>query len=410
MKKVNVYKIKPGMILGRDVKNRDGRLLFLKDLKLAQKEIRTLKMWGIPEIFIQIESQKEEQTETGSKLKDNKRTRQFLDNWFGNNDLKSPVIEMLYDICLSRLKNNQFEIPSFFEKKDDPAKLQPGKKIKPVKNIQRLLEDKLKLPSLPTIFSEINEAVQSPKCSGKDIAAIVSKDTSLSATLLKIVNSAYYGLGEKVESLNYAAMALGTRQVSSLALGITVINYFKGISDQRINMQSFWRHSIACGIAAKTLAAHVKGAVPDRVFIGGLLHDIGRLIFLNIYPAEFNALLNKSQILGAFLYQVEPECFGMDHARFGSLLAKTWNFSGKISRLIHHHHDDFKKEPPREVAIVYFANWLVNAIGIGSSGENGLPPMNINAWKVLDMPETMLESIVKQIDRQIVEAVKFFYE
>ena len=175
-------------------------------------------------------------------------------------------------------------------------------------------------------------------------------------------------------------------------------------------MQSFWRHSVACGITAKTLATHVKGVVAERVFIGGLLHDIGRLIFLNIYPDEFNSLLNKSQSLGLFLYQVEPKYFGYTHAQFGGLLAKTWNFSDRISQLIHHHHDNFKTAPPKEVAVVYVSNWLVNAIGIGSSGENGLPRLNMNAWKVLGIQESLLQSIVKQIDRQIVEAVRFFYE
>lgn len=410
MKKINVNRIKPGMILDQDVVNRDGRRLLLKNMVLAQKEIRTLKMWGIPEIMIQEEPHKDIQTPKKGNLKANKRTRGFLDRWFCNNDIKNPVIELLYDICMDRIEKNQFEIAALPGKDMAADSSSAEYKFKPVKDIQNLLNDDLKLPALPTIFSEINDAIKNPKCSGKDIAAVVSKDPSLSATLLKIVNSAYYGLHEKIESLQYAAMVLGTLQVSSLALGITVINYFKGITDQRVNMQSFWRHSVGCGIAAKTIATHVKDVVSERVFIGGMLHDIGRLIFLNIYPNQFNSLFNKSQRLGLFLYQAEPEYFGMTHARFGSLLAKTWNFSDRISQLIHHHHDNFKTTPPKEIALVYFSNWLVNAIGIGASGEKGLPALNMNAWAALEISESNLESIVKQVDRQIVESVKFFYE
>jgi len=282
--------------------------------------------------------------------------------------------------------------------------------IRPVKDIHHLLNDRLKLPALPTIFSEINEAIQNPRCSGKDIADIVSKDPSLSATLLKIVNSAYFGFSEKVESLKFAAMALGTRQVGSLALGITVVNYFKGISDKRINMQSFWRHSIACAITAKTLAAHVNEVVSERVFIGGLLHDIGRLVLLTAFPDEYNLVLSKSQVPGLFLYQVEPIHFGYTHARFGGMLAETWNFSDGISQLILHHHDDFTSIPPLEIAVVYFSNWLVSAVGIGFSGENELPSLNMKAWKALMIPKSLLESIIKQVDRQVVETVKFFNE
>jgi len=410
MIKIYVNKSKPGMVLSQDVINRDGRRLFLKNLKLTQKEIRTLKMWGILEIKIQSGSRKEDQPIAKGRLSDNKKTREFIDNWFCNNDLQNPVVEAIYDICLNRFEENLFEETQVFGDKKAAGSSLIGKKIKPVKDIHLLLEDELTLPALPTIFSEINEAIKNPQCSGKDIAAIVSKDTSLSARLLKIVNSAYYGLSEKVESLNYAAMALGTRQVSSLALGITVIKYFKGVSDQRINMQSFWRHSIACGITAKMLATQVKGVVSERVFIGGLLHDIGRLVFLNVYPEEFNSLWDKSRRVGLFLYQVEPKYFGMSHAHFGSLLVKNWNFSDRISQLIHHHHDNFKTAPPKEEAIVYISNWLVNAIGIGAAGEKSLPHLNMNAWKVLAIPESALGVVIKQVDRQLAETVRFFYE
>lgn len=364
-------------------------------------------MWGIPEITVMAESIKE--PEPGAGPRDHGAGK-FLDHWFCNNDRTAPVIEILYDICLERLGNNLFEISSLLgQNMEKGSSAGPGG-IKPVIDIHRVLKDRIKLPALPTIYSEINEAIQNPRCSGKDIAAIVSKDPSLSATLLKIVNSAYYGFSEKVESLQFAAMALGTRQVGSLALGITVVNYFKGISDKRINMQSFWRHSIACAITAQTLAAHVKGVIPERVFIGGLLHDIGRLVLLTAFPDEYNLLLSSSRAPGLFLYQAEPKIFGCTHARFGGMLAETWNFSDGISQLIHHHHDDFKSIPPAEIAIVYFSNWLVNAIGIGFSGENELPALNMKAWKALVISQSLLESIIKQVDRQVVETVKFFYE
>lgn len=407
MKKIAINKIEPGMILGDDIVNNEGRLLFSKNMVLTQKEIRTLKMWGIPEILIISENRREQESGTG--LRDHK-ARQFLDHWFRHNDMTHPVIQTLYDICLDRLGKNLFEISSLFEKKQaEPAFANP-EKLRTVKDIHRLLNDRLKLPALPTIFSEINEAIQNPRFSGKDIADIVSKDPSLSATLLKIVNSAYYGFSEKVESIQFAAMALGTRQVGALALGITVVNYFKGISDKRINMQSFWRHSVACAITARTLAAHIKGVVPERVFIGGMLHDIGRLVLLNAFPDDYNQLFSASRSPGVFLYQMEPAVFGCTHARFGGMLAETWNFSAGISKLIQHHHDDFKALPPIEIAIVYFSNWLVSAVGIGFSGEDELPALNIKAWKAMVISKSLLESIVKQVDRQVVETVKFFYD
>ncbi len=423
MKRISVHKIEPGMILGEDVLNTEGRYLFSKHLELTDKEIRTLKMWGIPEVLILSRERDETQSEsiprelkpgeskrnTDSLELRNQRSILFLDRWFSNNKKSDPVIKTVYEICLDRISKNQFESRTHFSDKKKLS-VASSSKIQPVKDIRLLLNDNIKLPSLPTIFSEINAVIQNPKCSGKDIADIVRKDPSLSATLLKIVNSAYYGVSVKVESLQYAALALGTKQVSALALGITVIDYFKGITDQRLNMQSFWRHSVACGIVAQTLATHIKEVNAERVFIGGLIHDIGRLVFLIFYPNVCNEILKKSELLGLFLYQIEPEYFGMTHAKFGSLLVKQWNFSAGISHLIENHHLNFKTTPPKETAVVYLSNWLINAIGFGSSGETVLPPLNRNAWDALGLSEGILESLVKQVDRQIVEVIKFFYE
>ncbi len=397
------------MVLGRDVVNREGRRLLPVNIELTQKEIRILKMWGINEIIIQNAPADDSQNSPEENKKNDEKAVKTITAFFGNNDLNLPVVKEAYDICISRFAKDQFKSSGVFNEELSRTAL-TSDRIEPVKEIEQLLKNDLKLPALPTIFSEINEAAKSPKCSGKDIADIVSKDPSLSATLLKIVNSAHYGLSKKVESLHYAAMALGTRQVSSLALGITVINYFKGISDQSVNMQSFWRHSVACGIAARMLATQVKGTVPERVFIGGLLHDIGWLIFLKFYPEECNLVFNKARLLGLNLHQVEPKYFGMNHARFGSLLAKNWQFSDNISSLIHYHHNRFKTAPPKEVAIVYFSNWLVNVMGMGFAEEKMLSRLDMNAWESLGLPETALAAITKQIDRQLVEVIKFFYE
>lgn len=408
MKKINVDKIKPGLVLEKSVVNRDGRRLLGKGTRLTQKEIRVLKMWGIPEVVISLP--KKTKTQQGPEVSAaEKKAKRFLLAWFKKNDLKNPVIRAVYEICLNRILAGNFDQTFVFKSEKKPNRIKADQ-IKSATEIDQLLNQDLKLPALPTIFSEISEAIQDPKCSGKDIADIVSKDPSLSATLLKIVNSAYYGLAEKVESLHYAAMALGTNQVSSLAMGITMVNHFRGIENPSANMESFWRHSMGCAIAARTLASQVKGVVPERVFIGAMLHDIGWLIFLHTCPKECNLAFQKARMLGLNLYQVEQKYFGMNHAEFGGRLAEQWNLSDHLIGLIKHHHDQFKSSPPVEVALVYVVNWLVDAIGIGFSGEKMMPKLNMRAWNVLGIPESALGLVVKQIDRQIAETIKFFYE
>ena len=410
MKRISVDKIHPGMTLAKDVLNRDGRRLLPGNCRLTPKEIRILKMWGISEILVTDEDTAFSSEPQSPPVRNQDAAEKHMAAWFEQNDLNNPVIRVIYDICMERFLNGRFEPPNIFGDTARPAPGSDGSKSQSAAQVKQLLTTDLKLPSLPTIFSEINEAVKNPKCSGKDIADIVSKDPSLSARLLKIVNSAYYGLSEKVESLNYAAMALGTRQVSSLALGITVVNYFKGITNPKINMEAFWHHSVASGIAAKTLAARMSGVVSDRVFIGGLLHDIGWLVFLNTIPDECNLVFQKAKLLGLNVFQIEKKFFGMTHADFGSELATAWNFSEPITALIRHHHDPFKKKPPKEIALVHFANWFIDAIGIGFSGDRTIPRLNMNAWNALEIPDSVLAPTVKQIDRQMLETIKFFYE
>ncbi|MBA3012641.1 MAG: HDOD domain-containing protein [Proteobacteria bacterium] len=402
------------MVLGREVVNRDGRRLFDAGIILSEKMIRALKMWGILEVTIPKDGIPEELTPQnpppGRTRLDTGEKKAVLARHFRHNDLENSVVKDIYALSFERIETCP-EVLNFL--------LEPSKKGSeksdvhdqyPVNGIHSLLADEIKLPSLPTIFSEINAAIKNPSFSGKDIADIVSKDTSLSATILKIVNSAYYGFNEPVESLAYAAMALGSRQVCSLALGITVINYFKGLPGNRINMQSFWRHSVACGITAQILASHVEKVNKERVFIGGLLHDIGQLVFLCYYPRTAGIAFGQAGKLDLSPHQVEPRYFGVTHAVFGGLIADKWNFSTHISAQIRHHHDDFKEKPPREIAIVYFSNWLVNALGIGSSARYNLPRLNMNAWQSLGISHRVLEPVIRQLDRQLVEAIKFFYE
>ena len=414
MQTISVSKATPGMVLDREVVNKDGRRLFDTGIELSEKMIRTLKMWGILEVTIQGYDIPIDPSckglPTGQSASYHEETKAILKRHFRHNDLENTVVKKIFDLRLERMVTHTEELALPF---DDQKKIC----IKPdisdhysAEDIGSLLTDEVKLPSLPTIFAEINQAIQNPKCSGKDIADIVSKDPSLSATLLRIVNSATYGFNERVESLTYAAMALGTQQVCSLALGITMINYFKGIPGDHINMQSFWRHSVACGLTAKLLAFHVEKVNAERVFIGGLLHDIGQLIFLCYCPKTIGKAFAQAGKLGLSLHQVEPKYFKMTHAGFGSLMADKWNFSKHISDLIRHHHDDFKAKPPGEIAIIHFSNWLVNAMGIRSSGRYNLPRLNINVWQALGISHSVLEQVIRQLDRQLTEAIQFFYE
>lgn len=403
------------MVLAGDVHNRDGRLLFSKGRCLADKDLKILKMWGITEAAVSLAPAEENAVHLPVDDSVLKKISDHLSARFNRNDLSHPATATVLTLCTRRLADRYQKDPDTTEKmlRSFPAK-ETGppvpETITPVKNLERLFRENIELPALPTIFNEINEAVNNPSCSGKDIADIVSKDTSLSAKLLKIINSAYYGIKQKVESLSYAAVALGTSQISSLALGITVVNYFKGIPNQCISMKMFWEHSISCAIAAKTLSAYVRDANLERVFIGGLLHDIGRLILLKYYPEQSAWLMAVSRKKSRSMVEAEPMVFSLSHAELGGLIVRSWNFSDQIAGLIQNHHGPFTGENVKEVALIHFSDWLVHALEIGSSGEQYVPKLDPAAWDTLGISKNVLEQTIQQIDRQVSETIRFFYE
>ncbi len=437
MNLVNVFDAEPGMILARDVKNKEGRRLMDVGTLLEEKQLKILKMWGILEVHVMSEDANNGHRATGSfteicpqqtmtetngvasvfhtnahtPIDSSNPLDEFLENWFSNNNDNDPVL-----LEIRKLTHEWFDAqPAIFNalvsrcENPPPPEVHDEKLKMPTVDPRSLLNDEIKLPALPQIYFEIQTAVDDPRFSGREIAEIVSKDTALAATLLKIVNSAYYGLRQEVSSLSQAAVTLGSQQICNLALGVTVINYFKDLPGCAPNMDAFWRHSLGCAIMAANLATHIPTADRDRVFIGGLLHDIGRLVFLSYFPKAGTAALNQSHVQGCGLIEAEPKFFTVDHAQFGRLLSEAWHFPRQVSRMIGNHHNKFTTLPETETAVVYFANWLTSALGIGFSGDAVLPSLNIYAWKALGISPAALTPVLKQTDRQLTEAIRFFY-
>jgi HD-like signal output (HDOD) protein len=168
----------------------------------------------------------------------------------------------------------------------------------------------------------INEVVNDPTSSFSDIAQVVNMDTALSARLLKIVNSSFYSFPSNIETVTHAIAVIGTEQLHSLALATTIISNFKGVSDKSINMNSFWQHSMGVAIIARNLAIHCRETNPERFYLAGILHDIGRLIILENLPNESNEILKRQKETGGILWQIEREILGFDHGEVGAALSR----------------------------------------------------------------------------------------
>lgn len=265
-----------------------------------------------------------------------------------------------------------------------------------------LLRGDVQVASLPIIYSRINEAVNNPRSSTADISTIISDDPGLTSRLLKLVNSAFYGFPSKIDTISRALFIVGTRQLRDLALSTSIINLFNGISKSLVDMESFWRHSIACGVAAKVLATYRRTEVNvERFFVAGIVHDIGRLIIYKKKPQEAHQALLLAKNGGELLHIAERNIFGFDHAEVGRLLMQMWKLPPNIEEVVAFHHQPQRAVLyPMEAAVVHVADIIAHGLQLGSSGEHRVPPLKESAWDLIGLSTSVLSPALDQIERE----------
>lgn len=265
-----------------------------------------------------------------------------------------------------------------------------------------------KVASLPTIFTKLNEAVADPRKNNKDFTKIISEDTAMAARLLRIANSALYSFPSKIETVTHAITIIGTNQLRDLVLACSVMNLFQNVPEEFCSMESFWRHSIACGVCARILAGLRREQNVERFFVAGLFHDIGRLVMFMELSNQMTEAFNYQKIHHCMLYQAEREISGFDHATLGGMLMKAWHLPPRLEEAITFHHTPSKaKKFPHDAALLHIADILANALRLGSSGESYVPPLDANAWAQIDLPAAVISTIMDQVHLQYDDAVNF---
>lgn len=273
---------------------------------------------------------------------------------------------------------------------------------------QELVKRSMEIPSLPLIFTRIDEAVNNPRSSLADIGKIISEDSSLIARLLQIVNSALYNFPSKIETISRAVTIVGTQQLRDLALATSVMKLFRGIPENLLSMEDFWRHSIACGVAARVLASLRREANVERFFVAGILHDIGRLILFLECPDSVRPMLSRCKENCELLYIVESEEFGFDHAAAGRVALQNWKLPSSLEEIVACHHDPAAASRyPLETALIHIADILTHSLELGNSGERLVPPMNNQAWERAGLSPSELSGVMKEVDRHYHEAIQW---
>ena len=198
------------------------------------------------------------------------------------------------------------------------------------------------LPTPPIVFNQIQKVLSNPNTSAFDIAAILQEDPAMSAKVLKLTNSAYYGLPREVESVKQAVVIVGLEAVKNLVLSASVFEAFSKEGMDKEFQDLFWRHSLGTAFAARLLAHKLKAKAifdADAAFSGGMLHDIGKMV-ISIYMNEDSKKIAeiKAQKPDVCDHVIEEEVLEYNHMQVGALLAKEWKLPKKLIETISYHH------------------------------------------------------------------------
>ncbi len=225
-------------------------------------------------------------------------------------------------------------------------------------------------PALPAVVTRVMQVTADPDATADDLMRVVRLDQSLVLLILKMANSALFGLPRKVDSLQQALTILGFAEIRNMVLAKGLFSSFKGLKEgDRFDINRFWEHSIVCAISARIMAVDFGRSGGD-LFVAGLIHDIGKLAMYMWFPTEFSKIIEAAEDLKLDSFQAEKEILGLTHGEVGMALLDRWLFPGNLISAVGFHHRPRDAEKERLFPLmIHMADLLAHLSACGN-GEN----------------------------------------
>ncbi len=248
------------------------------------------------------------------------------------------------------------------------------------------------LPTLPQVVQKIMSVIDRPETSAEGLGRLIEKDPVLSAKVLQLANSPFYGFPDRIASVSHAVVVLGLNVVKGLTLGATVFDMMKAAG-----MDQLWRHSLGVAMLAHVLATRVGHKNPEELFVAGLLHDLGKVVVSVKLPETAARIERAVQSRDLYMIDAEREILGLTHADVAGWLATAWHLPTVLKEpIMYHHQPTLAKRAPMQTAIVHVADVLVKAMGCGCSGDDLVPPLSSEAWSAMNLDDEGLAACVAQ--------------
>lgn len=269
------------------------------------------------------------------------------------------------------------------------------------------------LVSPPDVCIRLFELIETNQASAQALGEIISRDPSLTAKLLRIVNSSFFHFSRRIDTVSRAIAVIGISELYSLVIAVSAIKSFSNIPNFVVNIDTFWRHSIYSGLLARALARRRDVLHPERLFVTGLLHDIGSLVIYNRAPDTAKELLLAARGNESILYRTERAEFGFNHADLAGLLLDHWHMPEHLHEAVRCHHEPAAATcGTLETAIIHIADALANHSELGALCETPSPELFIedSAWDEAGLAPgaPVLEEAIAEAKNQYRDTLNLF--
>jgi len=274
---------------------------------------------------------------------------------------------------------------------------------------QQLISEVEGLFSLPDVYLRVRESINNPKSSIDDVALIINQDPNISGRILKIANSSFFGFATEINTVTRAMTIMGLAQIHDLVLATSAVKAFKGISSDLINMKDFWLHSVFCAAIARLLARKCNVIDSERLFVCGILHDLGHLVIYAKCPTQASKVLLRAKQENCPIVLLEKEILGFDYAEVGGELLKSWKLPSSLYETVANHVYLKRDEPfSLDSAIIHIANILVLQEESSKTGFSA-PTLDLQALQMTGLNEEDLDLVKIEAKRNMAEILKLLF-
>ncbi len=258
------------------------------------------------------------------------------------------------------------------------------------------------LPTLPPVVRKLTTMVESPDVTAKEVGKLISADQVLSAKVLKLVNSSFYGFPGRISSISHAVVLLGFNVIKGVVLSASVFEIMEKA------MVGLWEHSLGSAIISGTISRELGLHEPEEISTAALLHDIGKVLVRVSLVSDYDRITAIVEEKGCSFRDAEVEVLGVDHSEIGLWLSQEWGLPERLIIPISSHHEPQSAVKLKDrVAVVHIADSLVRAFGIGFGGDNWVGRISPAAWEYIDMSRLDLPKLMRKILADLEEVENF---